>query len=384
MAAQESIDMTLMHTNATEDVNSHDVMADFNLSGIFKADAAYRDQEVVGDDNVYRLNYGFPTRGETSVREQLRGLNEHIREFSKRRLTYDMDTLSAFQGIVGLYKQTEPLHLLHGIPLWTSAVAGSAAGAQITFALSVSSWYHRASSEQVMFVSEPCRRKTHLPSWTWAGWDDTVTWRAPANLEHGAYMSDLVKVERLNLLWAAEVLLCDPDRAGPVWLRYPRSANRLRRETPTLMEVKDAFVLNSFHREEETDKTWSWSQAVGRPGRLQRAFENWAWDEKWRRVGRRLVNYTGMSVAMTEEEWTDKHISGELVSVLIFAGKYLDNEHGSARFLTVRRVRDSTPERWERVGALGLTIPFLTGCLTTQGMFTKIPACRWNGSIAIQ
>lgn len=61
---------------------------------------------------------------------------------------------------------------------------------------------------------------------------------------------------------------------------------------------------------------------------------------------------------MTEEEWTQKHESGELISVLMFAGKYIDNEHGSARFLTLRRVGYASG-RWERIGMLTLTIPFL-------------------------
>jgi hypothetical protein len=73
---------------------------------------------------------------------------------------------------------------------------------------------------------------------------------------------------------------------------------------------------------------------------------------------------------MTEYEWTAKHISGELVSVLMFAGKYLENEHGSARFLTLRRVI-SAPDRWERVGTLYLIIPFLGKCPNNQGLFKK-------------
>jgi hypothetical protein len=69
------------------------------------------------------------------------------------------------------------------------------------------------------------------------------------------------------------------------------------------------------------------------------------WDAKWYRIGRRL-SCVAMSVQMTEKEWTEKHESGEIVSVLIFAGKYLDNEHGSARFLTLRRVESELGEDW--------------------------------------
>jgi hypothetical protein len=133
---------------------------------------------------------------------------------------------------------------------------------------------------------------------------------------------------------------------------------------------------------EKTKKKWSWTQARGRPGREQLTSQKENWDAKWYRIGGRL-SCVAMSVSMTENEWTDKHISGELVSVLMFAGKYLENEHGTARFLTLRRLM-STPERWERIGTLYLIIPFLAKCPNNQTFFTKIPVGRRNGSLVIQ
>jgi hypothetical protein len=88
-----------------------------------------------------------------------------------------------------------------------------------------------------------------------------------------------------------------------------------------------------------------------------------------------------MSIVVTGQEWTAKHISGELVSVLMFAGKYLENEHGTARFLTLRR---SGPGRWERVGTLYLTIPFNAGCPTVEAFLSKIPASKQHRRLVIQ
>jgi len=85
--------------------------------------------------DVYRLDYGFPIHREASLRAQLRGLNEHVREFSKRKLSHDTDTLPALLGIVGLYKKTEAICLFQGIPMWIANIAGDVNGAQITFAL---------------------------------------------------------------------------------------------------------------------------------------------------------------------------------------------------------------------------------------------------------
>jgi hypothetical protein len=389
MVAYESVDITLFHVPATDaEDNSDFIMADFMLSGIFKGDAysgsrGDADDSLVNVDESHRFDHGFPTQQELTVRAQLRALNEHTREFSKRQLTRDTDTLLALQGIFGLYAQTKELHLLHGLPMWIDDIAGHRPGALFTFALSVSSWYHRAGSDQLMYVSEACQRKTHLPSWTWAGWAGTVTWRAPPNMEHCAYMSDLIKAESLKLLWAADISLYSPDHPRPIYLQETHSAARLASEMPTLIEIKNPFLLNRFQRVEQAKKEWSWSKRVGRPGRQQLSSQKMSWDAKWYRIGRRL-SCVGMSVMMAEHEWTAKHVSGELVSVLMLAGKNLENEHGVARFLTLRKVLLSKPERWERVGTLYLTIPFNDGCLNVKEFLGKIPAGKQYRSLVIQ
>jgi hypothetical protein len=84
--------------------------------------------------------------------------------------------------------------------MWMGDICGDETGAQITLALSVVSWCHRAGPNHQMFVLEPCQRRSHLPSWTWAGWDGPVTWRAPPNYEHGAFVSDLIALENLRFL----------------------------------------------------------------------------------------------------------------------------------------------------------------------------------------
>lgn len=390
MAVHESLDVTLFHmpANEEEEENSDSVMADFMLTGIFKGDAysggynSDHDNLVIVRDEAYRPDYGFPIHREASLRAQLRGLNEHIREFSKRKLSHDTDTLPALPGIVGLYKQTEAICLFHGIPMWIGNIAGDVNGAQITFALSFSSWYHRTGPDHYMYVSSPCRRKRHLPSWTWAGWDGIVTWRAPPNLEHCAYMSDLIKADSPNLLWAPDIYLHHINRPGSIRLLDTHSADRLTSEAPNLIEVKSPFTLNSFERVEVANKQWSWVRAAGRPGREQLTSERFGWDAKWYRIGGRL-SCVAMSVSTSEREWTAKHISGELVSILMFAGRYLESEHGTARYLTLRRVT-STLDRWERVGTLYLIIPFLGKCPNNHVLFKKIPASRWNQRIVIQ
>lgn len=92
---------------------------------------------------------------------------------------------------------------------------------------------------------------------------------------------------------------------------------------------------------------------------------------------------------MSEEEWTAKHRTGELVSVLIFACRYPGQEnqgHGGARFLTLRRVQGAQEERWERVGTLFLIIPriSLDKCSDNEGLLKQIPVREWKGTFVIQ
>ncbi|KAI8931229.1 hypothetical protein NX059_011577 [Plenodomus lindquistii] len=383
MAVQESAAHALFH-------NQNNVMCDFMLSGIFKSSAfsggshAHRDDFVIALDEPYRIDYGFPLTDCITLGAQLRGLNEHIREFSKRQLTNPTDSLHAFQGVIGMYATTPSLYLFHGIPMWTGDIPGTTASAQITFALSISSWYHGASLNHLMFVSTPCPRRTHLPSWTWAGWKGTVTWRAPPNLEHCAYMSDLIKAKATepNLVWAASLYVAHSERQGAMRLMGARSVGILKTGVFDRIEVREAWVLNTFTRVEDTKREWSWQKRVGRPGREELKSRRRD-EERYFRIGKRLA-FIGMSIEISPEQWTARHVSGELVSVLMFVGRYCDNEHGTARFLTVRRVQGGEGRVWERVGTLYTVVPFVGRCRVVEELFGRVPATKGRESFVIQ
>ncbi|KAK3301875.1 heterokaryon incompatibility protein-domain-containing protein [Chaetomium strumarium] len=416
MAAQESMAIPLLHQPSSEEEEDEEeaddnlVMADFMITGIFKGDAytggflsESKGVSIPLDEDDYRIDYGFPLYLEASTRAQLRGLNEHIRAYSKRRLTYDSDALPAFMGITGMYKRTADLHLLYGLPLWLGTIAGVHSGPQITFALTVSAWYHR-SGQHSTFVSESsCRRRTHLlPSWSWAGWTGApVTWRALPNNEHCAQMADLIDLpdqpydrERNRLLWAADTYLYHQgERGEAIRLRDPSSADRLRcldqEKKKTLIGLHNHFVLKYFIRHEQTQqRKWTWVRMAGRVGRHQRYGESCDWVERCYRIAGRLC-YVYVSDAMSEQEWTAKHASGEIISVLMFAGRYLAEEntgHGGARFLTLRRVEGAEEETWERVGTLFLTIPkvSLDKCADNEGLLKEIPVRKRQGIVVIQ
>lgn len=409
MATQESlqIPLKLLHKNHIPEENitgsrrkemppqtphgQH--MEDYVLGGIFKSETSGGDLEIdshhrdVIQTDEYRLEYGFPVPDEASTGSQLRALNDHIRAFSARKLSYGGDSLKAFLGIAGMYRDKR-LCIYLGIPMWMDDILGDLTGSYITFALSVCSWYHRSSTEHQMFIAEPCLRRTHLPSWTWAGWQGTVSWRAPPSDEHCVFMSDLITAEplQIHLVWAADLYL--RSACEPVCLRLLNlySTEVLEAQVPMLLEIRKPLVLKYSVRH-EVRGSWEWRRLAGRAGETRRyQAERQEWDKKWYRIGGRLA-CVSMSISITEEEWTRKHYAGELISVLIFAAQRPRSEHGRARFLTLQRVEsDSFERRWERVGTLQLTIPEidLDRCLTNEEFLRRIPVREWGGAVVIQ
>lgn len=366
-------------------------MADFMLAGIFKGDSysggvpSDDSEELVIADDSYRLDYGFPIHDDGSIRIKLRGLEEHIRAFSARNLSYDEDSLTAFQGITGLYGPNDMIHPFLGIPMWIGQIAGGRPGAQITFALSVCSWYHRSDSSLQMFVSELCRRRTHLPSWTWAGWKGTVSWRAPPMEEHSVIMCSLIEIDELDLLWAADIYLRNASRSASIRLADVDSAQDLRSDVLRLLEVREPLTLNYFNCK-MTEKKWMWRRLAGRQGREKYDAGSMDWDSQWRRLAGKLVSIS-VSISMTADEWTEKHWSKELISVLMFAGRIPSIGHGRARFLTLRKVQspDMAP-RWERIGTVQLQISDgeLSKYRTNEEFLKGLPVQRGGELLVIQ
>lgn len=197
-------------------------------------------------------------------------------------------------------------------------------------------------------------------------------------------MSELIAIENWSFLWAVDMYLHTPDQWKPIRLLNTYSANRLESENPTLIEIKDPFILKYSIRKEANKKEWKWVRIAGRSGRERYVAGSSDWDTQWYRIAGRLC-FIGLSVPMTEDEWTNKHASGELISVLMFASKEISTEHARARFLTLRRVA-AMAVRWERIGILSLIIPevSVSKCTTNEDFLKQIPICKRGSGIIIQ
>ncbi|KAF2267710.1 HET-domain-containing protein [Lojkania enalia] len=334
-------------------------MADFMRGGIFKSvsynGGARNHEEVQISDDSDILDYGFTISKDQPLSAKLRGLQEHIRAFSSRNLSSDGDSLRAFQGITGLYGLESNIFPFLGLPMWLGEVAGGQLGAQMTLALSLCFWYHRSDSDLHMFASEQCQRRTHLPSWTWAGWKGTVSWRLPPHEEHSRTMCDLVESEFIDLLWAADIYLRDKNSSASVHLASIDSPHSLDNEDLRLLEIKKPWVLKHFDCIPDNYHQWAWLRKAGRSLDKKYNAGPVSWNSDFYRIRGRLT-FIGVSISITRAEWTGKHKSGEFKSVLLFAGRDPSGNHGRARFLTLRRMQEGD-EIWERIGIIQLIIP---------------------------
>jgi hypothetical protein len=359
-------------------------MANFMLGGILR-NLVGNSEAVIGDD-TQRLDYGFnfPTLG--SMLATLRGLEEHIRTFSLRNLTEDADSLRAFQGIISLY-QSNTIRLLLGVPFWTGDNIGKRFGTKVTFALSVCSWYHRSGADLQMFASEQCRRRYHLPSWTWAGWKGTVSWRAPPAEEHCAIVYSLIEADTLDLLWAADICIQDAKKSASICLADVSSALESENEDMMLLEIRNPLILTEFICiPVPRDKKWKWVKLAGRSGMTQHNVGDMGWDSEWLRLAGRLV-FRSVSIIMTTEEWTKRHESGEFISILMFAGRLPAIEHGRARFLTLRKIHLSDADQyWERVGIMQLQVSKteLARYRTEEEFLANLPVRQESGCLVVR
>ncbi|KAG5929114.1 hypothetical protein E4U42_007018 [Claviceps africana] len=165
---------TLLLPLATYYDSDQEKMCDFVRPGLFNG-VSYMD----GSWEAWKK---LPqTLEEPSTLSIFRESDKHITQYTKRNLTLDEDSLNAFEGITRRLEKTVgrgKLGGIVGIPLWcpacTAAPSPSPAAdarkrparTRLLFALTTSFWHHSGSAQP--------RRRRHLPSWTWAGWQGEV------------------------------------------------------------------------------------------------------------------------------------------------------------------------------------------------------------------
>ncbi|ROT37768.1 HET-domain-containing protein [Sodiomyces alkalinus F11] len=382
--------------------------ADYMLSGVFRGDM-HRTPE---------LQYGFQGKegddddgaAATDAGGRVKSLDGHIRAYTARELKWESDSLNAFLGISNRYSSETDrgLSLILGIPVWTGAFADGRPGLQHSFAMSVSVWFHVGEptepGSELYYAT--CPRRADFPSWSWIGWAGRVdfngdnTDNSPRNKEENnnptctsradndgyddeedeRNMADDAHIDffkamtssdwarSVDRLYSASMVLHTEDGAystllsGSVSLRdFPIDADK-----KWLLTIKKPFVLGHL-RTVPSRNRWEWGRLMEKEVEVR------------------------MSVPCSERELKEGHASGEMLSVLLFAGTVPFVWDVKARFLVLRRVGANSDsgakgeERWERLGRLVLTMEeWMMGEYTdAQAMVKDLPVRDYGRDLTL-
>jgi len=118
---------------------------------------------------------------ESDGQAKLYELDRHSVKYSSRSLSYPMDSLNAFSGILNRYcsQSKGQIQAIFGLLVRL----GSYPQLVGSFALSICTWGHILRYEINLQEFSCFRRLPHFPSWTWVGWQGEISWACG---DHGA------------------------------------------------------------------------------------------------------------------------------------------------------------------------------------------------------
>ncbi|KAI9152158.1 hypothetical protein HJFPF1_09383 [Paramyrothecium foliicola] len=342
-------------------------MCDFMRPGLFNG--------VSFIDNSWQSWKRLPPQlggEEPSTLSIFREVDQHIVDYTKRQITVDEDSLTAFLGITRRLEMLARGRManLVGIPVWPSVEEAPARGPPRTrdlFALSTSFWHHKEG--------ETVRRRRHLPSWTWAGWKGAVEMFssiAVTDVEnkvkgrkffnhHYVTATQLTRNEPTSMKWtySPEMVLLSPDGS----VAWDFGNNGRSRGMPRLppqryaLRISNPLVL---------DKVKARTHSGG-------------WMFNHLSVDVRLSN--GSTAPPSIRTYVERHAHGEQMTVLWFV------EETTVMLLVVERTERG--DTWERVGRMRMG--FVEGarevmqrCRDLGGLLDELPLRRLGEDIILE
>ncbi|KAF7543816.1 hypothetical protein G7046_g9925 [Stylonectria norvegica] len=273
---------------------------------------------------------------EPSTLSIFREADQHIVNYTKRDLTYDEDSLNAFLGISKRLENSlgrgKVVNLL-GIPIWAPVDERSMTSPPRTrdiFALSTCFWHHKDG-----IVAS---RRSHLPSWTWAGWKGPVELYSNIvvadpegkikdrkyNNHHYVSATHVTRNDASSLRWtySPDIVLVNPDGS----VAYDFSASDASRTGPPALPIRSygIHVPNPL----VLDRVKARTHAGGW------IFNNVSVDVRLSRGPASIRDYIG------------RHAKGEQMTVLWFV------EEALVMLLVVERAVKDGRVVWERVGRM--------------------------------
>jgi len=103
---------------------------------------------------------------------------DHVKEYSRRKLTYRSDALNAFRGILNIFEKAKrPVYSFWGLPIFLNDIDLSRGSTQMKTSWSMSTrfafhlfWSLTPFSHQGLI-----RGQASFPGWSWAGWEGPVS-----------------------------------------------------------------------------------------------------------------------------------------------------------------------------------------------------------------
>ena len=317
MAVQESLDLPLLLFHE----ESGKKMESFVRSGIFRGS---------GEANYTAIDstWGFIDDDSPELYHSILRLDDHICTFTAKNLSYDEDSLLAFEGISERFWSSNGLGMLLGIPIWNKGFAGSGPSILHSFALGISFWLH-TDGQFIKDLSSGIAavRRKHLPSWTWAGWKGAITWWINGSIHCEAIMEILTRPVTTNqgtilAVYCPEMTIWDRLGTNSLRLSELDSIKNLSGGRQYLLSIWKPFILDC--------------------GRIELEKERGLWN----RVS--LGIEINVSTRMTLPEIIRGHETGEIVSVLVHAD---NTTRWDFRFIILHKVSMDSGERvWERLG----------------------------------
>ncbi|RFU80149.1 heterokaryon incompatibility [Trichoderma arundinaceum] len=328
--------------------------------------------------------------GEASTLSLFREVDQHIIKYTKRNLSRDADSLDA---CLGIWRELEgtlgrgKLSNLVGIPIWApmpSEPTEENNGIPRTrhlFALSTCFWHHKVGTQ--------AQRRSHLPSWSWAGWSGSVELFSSVTIaadpetktkgrkilnHHYVTATQLTRNEPSSVQWtySPEMAVLAPD--GSViydfggQLSVPASASGPPRFRPGgyALHVKDPLVLDRVKAKTHAEG-WQFS-GLSVDVRMSRG------------TGTETACLGGETSIGSIKEYVTRHGKGEQMSVLWFV------EEAVVMLLVVERTGRGT---WERVGRMRMAFPedakdVMRASGRLEGLVGRLPLRRLGENIVIE
>lgn len=118
-------------------------------------------------------------KGKSAGSSFLEVFHHHVEEYTRRNLSFDGDSLHAFQAVLARFSSHGLLHIC-GVPFEENKAAGN--DPKCTITVSINKADDKMSSQDFGtgltwdHMDYAIKRRSHLPSWTWAGWEGAVSW----------------------------------------------------------------------------------------------------------------------------------------------------------------------------------------------------------------